>query len=75
MVLLRVLGLFALWKFHFDVRLLYIGIGITVGQVYLSEISPASIRGLVGTFFELGVVGFIFLSEILGIPEVGFEFL
>ncbi|XP_065842660.1 solute carrier family 2, facilitated glucose transporter member 3-like [Oscarella lobularis] len=46
------------------------GIGITVGQVYLSEISPASIRGLVGTFFELGVVGFIFLSEILGIPEV-----
>ena len=38
--------------------------------MYLTELSPVSIRGSVGTLFQLGVVLSITLSQVLGLNFV-----
>ena len=38
--------------------------------MYLTELSPVSIRGSVGTLFQLGVVISLTLSQILGLNFV-----
>ncbi|ORX92107.1 sugar transporter [Basidiobolus meristosporus CBS 931.73] len=43
------------------------GISIVVVPVYLIEIAPSSYRGLFGVFHQIGVVGGILVSQILGL--------
>lgn len=38
--------------------------------MYITELAPVNIRGAVGTLFQLGAVFSIFLSQVLGLPEI-----
>eukprot|EP00118_Oscarella_pearsei_P009466 m.54688 g.54688 ORF g.54688 m.54688 type:complete len:502 (+) comp34391_c0_seq1:115-1620(+) len=46
-----------------------LGISTTIGPVYLAEVAPVRLRGMIGSLFQLGTVVFIFLSELLGIRQ------
>ena len=46
------------------------GISTTIAPVYLAEVAPVRLRGALGTAFQVGVVSFIFISQLLGIPQV-----
>ncbi|KAF5372910.1 hypothetical protein D9758_001765 [Tetrapyrgos nigripes] len=43
------------------------GIGICLGPIYVSELSPRQISGSVGVFTQLGIVLGIFFTQLLGI--------
>ncbi|XP_065842759.1 solute carrier family 2, facilitated glucose transporter member 3-like [Oscarella lobularis] len=45
------------------------GISTTIAPVYLAEVAPVRLRGALGTAFQVGVVSFIFISQLLGIPQ------
>ena len=38
--------------------------------MYINELSPVKIRGSIGVLFQLGVTFSIFLSQVLGLPEI-----
>lgn len=46
------------------------GLNSGLCPIYITEIAPVAIRGSVGTLFQLGAVSTIFLSQILGLPEL-----
>lgn len=46
------------------------GLNSGLCPTYITELSPVSIRGSVGTLFQLGAVFTIFLSQVFGLPEI-----
>ncbi len=38
--------------------------------MYINELAPVQIRGAVGVLFQLGATSSIFLSQVLGLPEI-----
>ena len=46
------------------------GIGMGVGPLYLSEISPLNLRGLVGALNQVVIVAAINVSQLLGLEDV-----
>jgi MFS family permease len=51
-----------------------IGYGSSVGPMYINEVSPRHLRGTLGVAFQLGVVLFIFLSQVITLqPILGSE--
>jgi MFS family permease len=50
------------------------GYGSSVGPMYINEVSPRHLRGTLGVAFQLGVVSFIFLSQLITLqPILGSE--
>ena len=46
------------------------GYGSSVGPMYINEVSPRQLRGTLGGAFQLGVVLFIFLSQVITLQPV-----
>lgn len=50
------------------------GYGSSVGPMYINEVSPRHLRGTLGVAFQLGVVLFIFISQVITLrPVLGSE--
>jgi SP family facilitated glucose transporter-like MFS transporter 9 len=51
-----------------------IGYGSSVAPTYINEVSPKHLRGTLGVVFQLGVVSFIFISQVITLyPVLGSE--
>jgi SP family facilitated glucose transporter-like MFS transporter 1 len=46
------------------------GLNSGLCPMYINELSPVRIRGAVGVLFQLGATFSIFLSQVLGLPEL-----
>jgi SP family facilitated glucose transporter-like MFS transporter 9 len=54
--------------------LYFIGYGSSVAPTYINEVSPKHLRGTLGVVFQLGVVSFIFISQVITLyPILGSE--
>ena len=50
------------------------GYGSSVAPMYINEVSPRHLRGTLGVAFQLGVVLFIFISQVITLrPVLGSE--
>lgn len=47
-----------------------LGLYTGISPMYLSEISPANIRGGIGVLHQLAIVSGILISQILGFPDL-----
>jgi hypothetical protein len=47
-----------------------IGYGSSVAPTYINEVSPRHLRGTLGVVFQLGVVLFIFLSQVITLNSI-----
>lgn len=56
--------------FKHAVLCVHIGLYTGLTPLYLTEIATADIRGALGTLHQFGVTIGIFLSQILGFPEI-----
>uniref|UniRef100_A0A1I8B908 MFS domain-containing protein n=1 Tax=Meloidogyne hapla TaxID=6305 RepID=A0A1I8B908_MELHA len=71
---------FFMFAKHFDIRYLFIAgrlcVGLNAGlnsglvPMYLTEISPANLRGTIGSFAQLFVTISILASQIVGLPSL-----
>jgi hypothetical protein len=48
----------------------FIGYGSSVAPTYINEVSPKDLRGTLGVVFQLGVVLFIFLSQVITLQPI-----
>jgi len=60
--------------FFLSICLYFIGYGSSVAPTYINEVSPKHLRGTLGVVFQLGVVSFIFISQVITLyPILGSE--
>ncbi len=52
------------------ISLYIIGYGSSVAPTYINEVSPRHLRGTLGVVFQLGVVLFIFLSQVITLNSI-----
>ncbi len=46
------------------------GYGSSVAPTYINEVSPRHLRGTLGVVFQLGVVVFIFISQVISLQSI-----